>query len=64
MPLGATKKKKVVAVLQRTHEEVQQRIKERAYELFEERGREHGHDVDDWLRAETEVLNETTRNVA
>jgi UDP-N-acetylmuramoylalanine-D-glutamate ligase len=27
----------------------------RAYELFEERGREPGHDVDDWLRAEREL---------
>jgi Protein of unknown function (DUF2934) len=27
----------------------------RAYELFEERGREPGRDVDDWLRAEHEL---------
>jgi hypothetical protein len=27
----------------------------RAYELFEERGREPGRDVDDWLRAEREL---------
>jgi hypothetical protein len=27
----------------------------RAYELFEERGREPGRDVDDWLRAEQEL---------
>jgi hypothetical protein len=27
----------------------------RAYELFEERGREPGLDVDDWLRAEREL---------
>ena len=27
----------------------------RAYELFEERGRERGRDVDDWLRAEREL---------
>jgi hypothetical protein len=27
----------------------------RAYELFEERGRQSGHDVDDWLRAEHEL---------
>lgn len=27
----------------------------RAYELFEQRGREPGRDVDDWLRAEHEV---------
>lgn len=27
----------------------------RAYELFQARGREPGHDVDDWLRAEQEL---------
>jgi len=31
-------------------------IARRAYELFLERGGEHGHDVDDWLRAERELL--------
>lgn len=28
----------------------------RAYRFFEERGHEHGHDLEDWLRAEAEVL--------
>ena len=32
------------------------RIASRAYELFERRGKAHGHDVDDWLKAENEVL--------
>ena len=32
------------------------RIRERAYELYESRGREHGHDEQDWLRAEQEIL--------
>ena len=27
----------------------------RAYEIFQERGREPGRDVDDWLRAEQEL---------
>lgn len=30
-------------------------IRERAYELYERRGREHGNDEQDWLRAEQEV---------
>ena len=30
-------------------------IRRRAYELFEQRGSEHGHDFDDWLQAEAEV---------
>ena len=36
--------------------EVQDAISSCAYRLYEQRGREHGHDVDDWLRAEGEVL--------
>ncbi len=27
-----------------------------AYELYEKRGRIHGHDMEDWLQAETIVL--------
>ena len=32
------------------------RIRERAYELFESRGRAFGHEQQDWLRAEREIL--------
>jgi hypothetical protein len=31
-------------------------IRVRAYRFFEERGCEHGHDLEDWLRAEAEVF--------
>ena len=31
-------------------------IARRAFELYERRGRQHGHDVDDWLLAERELL--------
>jgi hypothetical protein len=34
------------------------RIRERAYELYEVGGREHGHDEHDWLRAEREILKQ------
>jgi Protein of unknown function (DUF2934) len=30
-------------------------IARRAYELYEQRGRDHGHDLDDWLQAEREL---------
>lgn len=30
-------------------------IARRAYELYEHRGGEHGHDWDDWFQAESEV---------
>ena len=31
-------------------------IRMRAYELFEQRGYQHGYDLEDWLRAEAEVM--------
>ena len=34
-----------------THEDTARR----AYELFEDRGGEHGHDWEDWLQAEREL---------
>lgn len=37
-----------------THEE----IEARAYQVYIERGRGDGHDVDDWLKAERERLAE------
>jgi len=36
--------------------EPREQIAARAFELFLERGREDGHDLDDWLQAEREVL--------
>jgi hypothetical protein len=33
-------------------------IARRAYERFEMRGGEHGHDQEDWLEAEREIRNE------
>jgi hypothetical protein len=37
----------------RSHDEVAQR----AYELYQARGGEQGHDLEDWLQAEQEVNN-------
>ena len=37
----------------------QDKIRERAYELYESRGREPGQDEQDWLRAEKELLEES-----
>ena len=34
---------------------LQDRIRQRAYELYESRDREPGQDVQDWLRAEHEI---------
>lgn len=35
--------------------DLQQTIKLRALELYEQRGREYGHELDDWLKAEAEL---------
>lgn len=32
-----------------------ERIRQRAYELYEARGGEPGHEIDDWLQSEAEV---------
>jgi hypothetical protein len=38
--------------------ELHDRILARAYEIFEERGRASGHDLEDWLQAEQEILGD------
>jgi hypothetical protein len=40
-------------------EDVEEKIRIRAYLLFEKRGGEHGHDLEDWLQAEAEILRST-----
>ena len=40
---------------------LQQKIRSRAYQLYQERGGEAGHELDDWLQAENEL---TTRSKA
>lgn len=35
---------------------IEETIRNRAYELFEQRGYEHGHDLDDWLQAKADIL--------
>jgi len=34
---------------------IEQQIRQHAYELYEQRGRTDGHDLDDWLQAEYEI---------
>jgi len=36
-------------------DKIEERIRQRAHEIYEARGREDGHDVDDWLIAESDV---------
>ncbi|HMJ22931.1 MAG TPA: DUF2934 domain-containing protein [Terriglobales bacterium] len=44
--------------------ELELQIRLRAYELYEARGKEDGHDRDDWLRAEEEIKKKKVRTAA
>ncbi len=49
-------KKTLHAVAPReSHPNLEEEIRHRAYELYEQRGRDDGHDLEDWLRAEAET---------
>jgi hypothetical protein len=39
-------------------EQLQQQIAQLAFRLYEARGREDGHDIEDWLRAEAALQRE------
>jgi HSP20 family protein len=43
--------------------EVYDRLARRAFELFDGRGRQHGHDLEDWFRAESELFSPTSVEV-
>ena len=43
---------------------IEEEIRRRAYELFEARDREDGHELEDWLRAEEEIRGGKTNAVA
>jgi hypothetical protein len=43
---------------------LEKEIRRRAYVLYEQRGREDGHDIDDWLRAETELTAQAMKTAA
>jgi len=40
---------------------LEEMIRRRAYELYEARGSEDGHDLDDWFRAEDEITGKTAK---
>jgi len=44
--------------------EVQEHVRRRAYEIYEQRGKEDGHDLEDWLRAESEFGPNAVKSAA
>jgi Protein of unknown function (DUF2934) len=59
MPKDPTKKPSATAVSDPRELEIQ--IRERAYALYEARGREDGHDLEDWLHAEEKITPKKAR---
>ena len=53
------RKSKAVEALPESNETLNEQIARKAYELYEQRGGDHGHDLDDWLVAER-LVQETT----
>jgi hypothetical protein len=47
-----------------TDDDIREKVALRAYEIYEDRGGQHGRDIDDWLQAEDEVLAETEEKKA
>ena len=41
-----------------------EQIRRGAFEVFEQRGREEGHELDDWLQAEEELTQQGTKMTA
>jgi hypothetical protein len=41
--------------------ELQEKIRSRAHEIYEQRNRTEGHDLEDWLQAEAELTGTKTQ---
>ncbi|HEY6250839.1 MAG TPA: DUF2934 domain-containing protein [Candidatus Angelobacter sp.] len=63
--MQAQKKPVLTAHSQEVSEaELGEKIHRRAYQLYEDRGRQDGHDLEDWLQAEAELRPEQIRTAA
>jgi hypothetical protein len=41
--------------------DLEEEVRRRAYELYEQRGKEEGHDLEDWLQAESELVQKRAK---
>jgi hypothetical protein len=53
--MNTTPPKKFPATATNEPEELEYQIRQRAYELYEARGRKDGHELEDWFRAKEEI---------
>jgi uncharacterized protein (DUF2249 family) len=64
MSIDVTKKPPAMVTSDHDPQELEHQIRQRAYELYEARGREDGHELDDWLRAKEEITQRKVRTAA
>jgi hypothetical protein len=64
MSPDATKKRPATVTSDPQELELEHQICLRAYELYEARGREDDHELEDWLRAEEEIMQKKARTIA
>lgn len=62
--MGADTTKKPSATVRSEQQELEHQIRLRAYEVYEVRGKEDGHELEDWLRAEEEITQKKVRTAA
>jgi DUF2934 family protein len=55
MTPDATKKQPTTEISELQEFELEYQIRQRAYELYEARGRKDGHELEDWFRAKEEI---------
>jgi hypothetical protein len=58
---NAKTKKIPTLITSAPHKNIEERTRARAYELYEARGGEHGRDLEDWFRAESEVKGKSAK---
>ena len=56
IPRSSTKTQTPISLV-----DLQEQVRRRAFELYELRGRDGGHELDDWLQAETEIVQQRTK---
>jgi Protein of unknown function (DUF2934) len=64
MSLDALKKQPPTEISELQEFELEYQIRLRAYELYEQRGREDGHAEEDWLRAKEEITRKKARTAS
>ena len=62
--MNANPPKKPPATVTSDPQELEHEIRVRAQQLYEEGGREDGHELDDWLRAEAEIMQKKAGTIA